>query len=94
MKKASIKSKDKAQTVIELFNVKVNTCSTVLFQHYDNDCGEYNNVEINDSQNKNKVKVKDRQDNQDCGSVQVNLSICITVFSILNPLGGSFFRAF
>ncbi len=81
---ASVKSKDKAQIVVELFNVKLDTCSTVLFQRFDNDWGEYIDVEINDLQNKDKVKVKIRQDNQDCGSVQVNLSVSPLLYSLIS----------
>ncbi len=97
---ASVKSKDKAQIVVELFNVKLDTCSTVLFQRFDNDWGEYIDVEINDLQNKDKVKVKIRQDNQDCGSVQVNLSVSPLLYSLISlylsplPPGAYFFRPY
>ena len=74
---ASLKSKDKAQIVVELFNVKLDEYSTVCFQRYDKDWEEYIDVDINNLRNKDKVKVNIRQDKQYCGSVQVNLSVSI-----------------
>lgn len=69
-----VKSKDKTQIVKELFNIAVDKYSTVSFQRFDCEWGEFLDVEVDELKNKDKVKVMIiRKDNQDCGSLQVIL---------------------
>ena len=51
------KSKDKSEIIAELFNISVDKYSSVLFQRFDHDWGEYIDVEIVDLKHKDKVKV-------------------------------------
>ena len=51
------KSKDKSEIIAELFNISIDKYSSVLFQTFDHDWGEYIGVEIVDLKHKDKVKV-------------------------------------
>ena len=73
------KSKDKSEIIAELFNISVDKYSSVLFQRFDHDWGEFIDVEIVDLKHKDKVKVAiirkepNIKDNNDYGQVIVLL---------------------